>query len=188
MKEHTRVERDLKRDIHFKNILRKELVSHIDLLHQWQDVLITTKNVRREKKMRETVTRYRGFISELKDLLGPMLDELENRINNEMKFSEKEIIQFKEETETEKAAVIDARQAFENAQKNLDEAETDQKISGENLKEIRGKFSKAYKALRLENHKLEEAKEELVSEYRDKEIFARELKRIYLEKHFVSGQ
>jgi plasmid replication initiation protein len=97
--------------------------------------------------MRETVARYKGFISELKDLLTPMLDELENRISEEMKFSKEEVTQFKKETETEKAAVIEARQIFENAQKNLEEAETDQKLSSENLKEIRGKFSKAYKAL-----------------------------------------
>ncbi|MBN1435166.1 hypothetical protein JW921_10435 [Candidatus Fermentibacterales bacterium] len=184
MEEHTRAERNLKRDIHLKNLLRKDLLSHMRQVQDWREKLQKTRNNRREKKTRESLLRYSGYIDELKGYLLPMLDDLEKRIGDEMSFSEKEIAGFKTDVTQEKKAVAEARKAFESAQAALKEAER-KEVPPEEVAETRKAFSGAYKALRLERHRLDSAADELQSEYKDKDFFSRELKRIYVERHLI---
>lgn len=187
MDEHTRVERILKRDIHLKNLLRKDLLGHMGQVHTWQDKLSSVKNNRREKRLRGSIARYAAYIDELRGYLVPMLDDVESRIKAEMSFSEEEIEGFRGDVEKEKLAVLEARKAFEQARSALEEAEG---RSGDGREEdmaaLKQTFSGAYRALRLEKHRLDDASGELESEFRDKDFFEQELKRIFLEKQLFA--
>lgn len=184
MKEHTTVERKLKTDIHYKNAIRKDLVDSVRQLHDWQERLNQIHNIRKEKKLIKTVVRYSGFIEEMRTFLSPLLDELEENIKEEMSFSKEEINGFKQEVKEETKLASEARIAFERARDASEKAE-DKKLEPAELKALEEAYSKAWRAFRLEEHRLEEAQDELESEQIDKEIFKRELKRIHIERHFI---
>lgn len=184
MNKHTVVEKKLKTDIHYKNAVRKDLVDSIRQLHDWQERLNKIHNIRKEKKLIKTIDRYRGFIEEMRAFLSPLLDELEENIKEEMSFSKEEISEFKKEVQEETKLASEARIAFEKARDASEKAE-DKKLEPEELKSLEEAYSKAWKAFRLEKHKLDEACGELESEKTDKEIFKMELKRIHVERHFV---
>ena len=185
MDQHNTVERRLKTDIHYKNALRKDLMESVSMLHNWQERLHSIHNVRKEKKLRRTVARYRNFVAEMKAFLAPLLDQLEEDIKEEMSFSEEEISEFKEEVKEESKLAAEARKAFEQAQKAAEEADGKDDVPPEELKKLKDSYSKAWRAFRLENHKLDETREELESEQIDREIFKNELKRINVERHFI---
>lgn len=186
MNEHTIQERKLKSDIHYKNALRKDLVESIRQLHEWQEKLAVIRNKRKEKKLLRTVHRYQAFIEDLRSFLSPLLDDLESSIKEEMSFSEEEITQFSTEVKEETELAEQARLAFDKARDAADQA-TDKKLEPEDLKALRDSYSKAWRAFRLEKHKLEEVEEELQSEEVDRKIFERELKRIQVERQFIKG-
>ncbi len=185
MNEHNTVERKLKTDIHYKNAIRKDLVNSIRQMHEWQERLNQIHNIRKEKKLKRTLERYRGFIEEMRTFLSPLLDELESSIKEEMSFSEEEIREFQQEVQEETKMATEARIAFEKA-RDTSKAAENEKVEPETLAALKEAYSKAWRAFRLEKHKLEEAREELESEEIDKEIFKRELKRIHVERHFVT--
>ncbi len=184
MSEHTIAERKLKTDIHYKNAVRRDLVDSVRQLHEWQEKLNQIHNVRKEKKLRNTVERYRGFIEDMRTFLSPLLDELEEGIKEEMSFSVDEIKEFKQEVKQETKLASEARIAFEKAKDAAEKADDD-KIEPAELAVLKEAYSKAWRAFRLEKHKLEEASDELESEQTDRDIFKRELKRIHVERHFI---
>lgn len=186
MNQHNAQERVLKRDIHDKNEIRRELAYSLNQLHSWQEKLLTIKNIRKEKKLNNTVARYADYIHELKLFLTPVLDELEQRIKKEMDFSVEEIDQFRSEVKTESEQAAAARVAFENARKALANTEEDKQVTPEDLAAARLAYSKAFRAFRLEKAELQEAKKELASELVDREVFKHELKRILVERHFMA--
>ncbi len=184
MNDHTTMERRLKTDIHYKNAVRRDLVDSVRQLHDWQEKLNKLHNIRKEKKLRKTVERYRGFIEDMRSFLSPLLDELEEGIKEEMSFSEDEIEEFKQEVQEETKLASEARIAFEKARDASDKAEGD-KVEPDELVALKEAYSKAWRAFRLEKHRLDEASEELESEQTDREIFKMELKRIHVERHFI---
>lgn len=186
MNQHNTQERKLKSDIHFKNELRRDLAASLSQLHNWQEKLVDIKNIRKGKKLSTTVERYANYIHELKQFLVPVLDELEGRIKAEMDFSEEEISEFRTEVKVETEQAAEARKAFEKAREILQSTEGDKKTEPADLEAARLAYSKAFKSFRLEKAELEQAKEELQSELIDREIFKRELKRIIVERHFMS--
>lgn len=184
MNDHTANERKLKTDIHYKNSLRKDLVDSFRQLHFWQEKLTVIHNKRKEKKLVQTVKRYQDFIDDMRSFLSPLLDELEEAIKDEMSFSEDEIEEFKQDVKEETKLASDARIAYQKAREATEDAEG-KKLEPEELSQLRDVYSKAWRAFRLEKHKLEEAEQELKSEEVDRIIFARELKRIHVERHFI---
>jgi len=183
--DHNITERKLKTDIHFKNALRKDLVETVQQLHSWQEKIHSLNNIRKTKKLQQTVRRYADFVEDLRAFLSPLLDELESRITTEMEFSEEEIQQFTGEVKEETMLAAKAREAFARAKEALGDVE-EKKIDREELDKLRQDYSAAFKAFRLEKHKLIEAEEELQSELVDREIFKLELKRILVERHFIT--
>jgi len=182
--DHNITERKLKTDIHFKNALRKDLVESVQQLHSWQEKIHSLNNIRKTKKLQQTVRRYADFVEDLRAFLSPLLDELESRITTEMEFSEDEIQQFTDEVKEETMLAAKAREAFTRAKEVL--GTVDKKIDKEELDKLRLDYSAAFRAFRLEKHKLIEAEEELQSELVDREIFKLELKRILVERHFIA--
>jgi hypothetical protein len=187
LSEHTPVERKLKKDINFKNALRRDLVGSVQQLHRWQERLHEIGNARKARKLEKTVRRYADYIDDLRGFLAPMLDDLESRIKAEMKWSEEEIRTFSDEVKEETGLARKAREAFMRARDVLGAAEDeDRKIEPEELAKLKTDYTAAFRAFRLEKHRLLEAEEELQSELVDREIFKLELKRIMVERHFMT--
>ncbi len=185
MNEHTAAERRLKTRIHYKNALRRDLVQTMRQLHEWQSRLPSVRNRRKAGKLRESISRYRDFVQDMRSFLAPLLDEIEEEIREEMSFSREEIEQFGAEVEEEKKLAADASRAFEEARKAIAGVE-EEELDEEQLQQLHDRYSRAFRAFRLERHRLEEAEHELESELVDRRIFERELKRIMVERHFVS--
>ncbi|MCK5064793.1 MAG: hypothetical protein KAQ97_05890 [Candidatus Fermentibacteraceae bacterium] len=185
MHDHTTIEKRLKTEIHYKNSLRRDFVDSFRQMHAWQEKLNVIQNKRKEKKLTRTIQRYQDFIDDLRSFLSPLLDELEEAIKEEMSFSEDEIKEFREEVKEEIKLASDARAAYKKAREASEEAEG-KKLEPEELALLHDVYSKAWRAFRLEKHKLEDAEEELKSEEVDRKIFARELKRIHVERHFIN--
>jgi len=184
MNEHSAAERKLKTEIHYKNTLRRDLVYSVRQLHEWQERLAAIGNIRKDKKLRGTMERYQSFISDLRSFLVPMLNELEEAIRAEMNFSEKEIAQFRADVSEEMKLAAEARESFQKARagmESLDKA----KLTPEELAALKQSYSRAWRAFRLEKHKLDESTGELASEQTDRKIFELELKRIQVERHFI---
>jgi chromosome segregation ATPase len=187
MNNRTAEERRLKTDIHMKNTLRSELSRSLSMLNDWQDRLHGLGNIRKARKLAETVTRYTDYVNELREYLVPVLDELEARIKAEMKFSEEEISQFRGEVSDETREAEAARSAFQKAREALEKLQADEKADPEALASARETYRKAFRTFRLEKRQLKHAKGELSSELVDRDIFKAELKRIMVERTFVSG-
>lgn len=187
MENRTSEERRLKTDIHMKNALRGELSRSLTQLHVWQDRLHEIRNTRRSRKLTETVTRYADYVNDLREYIGPMLDDLEARIKAEMKFSEDEIKQFRTEVGQETSEAAAAREAFMKAREALEHLQADEKAKPEELNAAREGYRKAFRTFKLEKRQLKEARSELSSELVDREIFKAELKRIMVERTFVNG-
>lgn len=184
MNEHTVAERKLKTEIHYKNTLRRDLVYSVRQLHEWQEKLAVTANLRKAGKLRGTIERYRGFIADLRSFLVPMLQEIEEAIRTEMNFSETEIAQFRAEVGEEMQSAALAREAFRKASTSLESADRS-RLAPEELAAMKQAYSKAWRAFRLEKHRLNASTGELASEQTDRQIFELELKRIQVERHFI---
>lgn len=187
MSSRTAEERRLKTDIHTKNALRRELNQSLKQLHSWQEKIHELGNTRRVRKLADTVARYAAYVDDLREYLAPMLDDLEVRIKEEMKFSEGEIAQFRDEVKEESVQAAEAKAAFRKAREVLEHLKEDDKARPEQLKEAREAYRKAFRTFRLEKRQLSQARGELESELVDKEIFKAELKRIMVERSFISG-
>jgi chromosome segregation ATPase len=187
MSSRTAEERRLKTDIHVKNALRGELSQSLQQLHTWQERIHDLKNTRRSRKLTETVARYAGYVNDLREYIAPMLDDLETRIKAEMKFSEEEIAQFQSEVKQESIQAAEAKAAFLKAKDALEHLQSDEKAKPEQLHSAREAYRRAFRTFRLEKRQLTEAKVELKSELVDREIFKSELKRIMVERSFISG-
>jgi NAD+--asparagine ADP-ribosyltransferase len=186
LSDHNLIERKLKKDINFKNALRKDLVESVRQLHKWQEKLNDIGNVRKAKKLEQSVRRYADYVDDLRAFLSPLLNDLESRIGTEMKFSKSEIIEFREEVKEETDLAQKARESFMKAKAALSRAEEDSRIEAEELISLKKHYSAAFRAFRMEKHKLIEVEGELQSELVDREIFKLELKRIMVERHFMS--
>lgn len=187
MTDRTAQERRLKTDIHIKNALRAELHQSLQQLKVWQDRLHETRKTRRSRKLEETVVRYAGYVNDLREYIAPMLDDLEARIKAEMHFSEEEIAQFQQEVQKESLEAGEAREAFLKAREALEHLEEKDKAKPEELQAARALYRKAFRTFRLEKTQLDRAKGELQSELVDRNIFKAELKRIMVERSFISG-
>ena len=184
MNDHTTAERRLKADIHYKNSLRRDLVDSFRQMHIWQEKLTVIQNIRKEKKLVRTVQRYQNFIDDMRSFLSPLLDEIEEAIKEEMSFSEDEIKEFRQEVKEETKLASEARDAYKKAREATEAAEEKQ-LESEELAQLRNIYSKAWRAVRLEKHTLDDVEQDRKSEDVDRKIFARELKRIHVERHFI---
>lgn len=175
MEAHTAKERNLKSDIIQKNILRKDLQKRLSTINRWTEKLAQTKNLQKQKKIETSIARYQEGIEPLKKELILMYEDLENRIKEEMAYSEEEVKAFH-------ASLEQSTQELKKVQKSLDEAEKKDDKS-EKSPETKPRLKRL---LREETKKIKSDEKELQSEEKDKLLFTLELKRIALDKELFS--
>jgi len=175
MEAHTKKERKLKSEIIQKNILRKDLQKRLSSINRWTEKLAQTKNLQKQKRIEASIDRYQKRIELLKKELILMCEDLENRIKEEMAYSEEEVKAFHASLEQSTKELKKVQQSLEEAEKKDDTSEKSQETKPR-LKRL----------LREETKKIKRDEKELQSEERDKALFTLELKRIALDREMFS--
>lgn len=171
MESHTAKERKLKADIIQKNSLSKKLQKHLSAIRRWTEELNKTHRLRRQRKLKASITRYQEQVVRLRDELLRRCDTLETRIKKEMAYSEEEVKAFK-------TRLTKDVKALQKTQQNLEETEKD-KTASKADPAIKPRLEKL---LKEEFQKVKKDEKALKSEERDKALFTLELKRMALER------
>ena len=101
MPTHTRLEKDLKRDIVRKNTVMRRLRRVNRKADLWQKKAESGKNRRWNKKYLATSLRYRAEMNRLRNIIAPLVADLDERIHEEMDFSKQEVADFKNQLKAE---------------------------------------------------------------------------------------
>lgn len=205
IKKHNIIERKIKFDIIRKNTLRKQLSRDISKVVRWAESLETVKNRRKRKKYVKNIERYVPQITKTKKIVLDLIDGLQARIKDELKYSEKEISDLQQTYKKEYEEMVKARKVLIKAKKgSLSEKEVEE-IAGKSVEEMVTKkgeapdseekeivipkevlLAKAQKKLNKEAKDVEKVSKELESEEKDKILFQNEIKRMVLEKEILS--
>jgi hypothetical protein len=198
IKQHNIVERTIKSDIIRKNRLRKELLKQIHLVTDWTDQLNRLSNIRRRKKLLEDIDRYLPEIKEQKQILTQLIDSLQKRIKQEMKYSEKEIADLEASHKKEYKEMVKAQKLLAKTLNSKLSDEEKSKITGVPIEQLLNKeqekkvvfpkellLAKVNKQLNREKKQVKEVEKELASEAKDKTLFQKELKRMILEQEIL---
>ncbi|MBN2533204.1 MAG: hypothetical protein JXB88_09950 [Spirochaetales bacterium] len=205
IKKHNIVERKIKFDIVRKNTLRKQLTRDISKVVRWAESLNTVKNRRKRKRYVKNIERYVPGITKTKKTVLELIDDLNTRMKDELKYSENEIADLQETYKKEYEEMVNARKMFIKAKNgSLNEQEIEE-IAGKSVEEMvmqKGEtpdsgekemvipkeelLVKARKRLKMESKDAEKVNNELESEEKDKILFQNEIKRMALEKKILS--
>ncbi len=115
---HTSAERRLKRDIIVKNEIRKDLEKRMSLIRRLSRKLRKCKNRRNITRSSSTIKRHCYKTAQLRVELLQRNEDLEKRIKKEMKYSEKEINDFKTQLDKEKREMEEARSKLKRSKRN----------------------------------------------------------------------
>lgn len=203
IQEHTPIERKLKTDIKNKNTLRNQLQKRLFELKKWHLLLKKSKNNRKIKKYINNIKRYMQDIKVLKALVKNMITGLEQRMKDEMKYSETEMSKLESMLKKEYNEMKEAQKVLIKAEQgklddkaimdylNISIEEYDDKTKKKDLKKETLLFSrelfigKAKSRLKAETKDVKKVEKEIKSEQSDKVLFDTELKRLMLEKEIL---
>jgi len=196
--DHTIVEKRIKRDIVLKNTMLKKMRRMNAKALRWREQANTVGNRRRQKKYRATVGRFLDEISRLRPVAQEMIEDLDERIHEELNFSREEVRTFKEDLAEEKARMDkvagELKAVREKLKKDTDSLEGIPEESAARAREIKEELKKDQaRARRLKKKEEEEARQvealkgELKSEAVDEKIMTEELKRIEEEKKIIAS-
>ena len=205
IKKHNIVERKIKTDIVKKNTVRKELTGEIRKVVQLAHQLKTTVNRRKRKRYVQNIERYVPKIKKNKEMVIDLIDDLEKRIEGELKYSEQEIADLRKTYKAEYDEMVAARKiVFKAQQGSLSESEieelaglsiidmvkepTESDTTGEKKITIPREelLAKAKKRLIKESKDVEKVTKEMNSEEKDKILFQSEIKRMIFEREVLS--
>ncbi len=176
---HTSVEKRLKRDITVKNEIRKDLEKRMSLIRRLSRKLRKCKNRRNITRSSSTIKRHCYKTAQLRVELLQRNEDLEKRIKKEMKYSEKEINDFKTQLDKEKREMEEARSKLKKVKTKSEKTDEQEGFSAE--------IFQATKRLIRETSDVKNIEKELSSEEKDEILFTLELKRIESDK-LVFGQ
>jgi hypothetical protein len=202
---HTSVERKIKTDIIKKNTLRKELTRDIRKMKRLSDLLKKTRNRKKRKRYIKNIDRHIPGIRGKKKQLSVMIGDLEKRIGEEMKYSEKEMKELEQTYKKEYEDMVQSQNLLLKAQKNrlsdkekldisnmsIDRGTEEEKTTGGESGTTVPVFprelllARAKKRFKHESEEVAEVEKEIESEEKDKQLFESELKRIVLEKKIL---
>jgi len=204
IKEHNPIERRIKSDLILKNTLRKKLQKDIALVIKWAARSKNENNNRIKKRCIDNIKRYSKKIQTNKTTVLKMIDDLEKRINAEMKFSKAEVEQLQELFKKEYDEMVDELLLVLKVEKGELTEDDKSKISGISIEEFARDFdnkdkpkiylskefllAKARKRYNSEAKDVKEVEKELASEEKDKILFQNELKRMALEKEILGAK
>lgn len=198
IKSHNPIERRIKSDLNKKNVLRKELERGLSLVKKWNFEMGHIKNKRKKKKYQKNIEMYMPKIKNNKEKLINMIPDLEKRIKEEIKFSEKEMSDLNKSYKKELAEMVEAEKKLLKAQQAKLSKDDKTEILDISIEEFQEKgkgktfyskefiFAKARKKLNKEIKDVENVDKEIKSEERDKILFKNELQRMSVEKEILT--
>ena len=206
IKEHNIIERKIKSDIILKNTIRKRLARNIRKVSDWAERVEKANNNRIKSKFEGNIERYLPMIRDSRKVVLGLIEDLERRIVDEMKFSKKEMEELKAAKKKEYEELVAAQKLLLKAGNGTLSDEEISEITGKSIEDIvaqreaasaeeKGKkplfareflLAKAEKIVKAEKKDADSVEEELSSEEKDKKIFERELARMALEREILS--
>lgn len=193
IKQHNPIERKIKADIIEKNTQRKILEKDINMVKKWNELISKTSSIRKKKKYLNGIKRYAEYIQNGKTIVTNMIKDLEKRIKDEMKYSEKEIKDLQDSYKKEYDELVTAEEKVMKAKSGTLSDEEKKSLIGiifdENGKEKKLPkeyvIAKAMKKFKKEMKDVKDVHKEITSEEKDKALFENELKRMSVEKELL---
>jgi uncharacterized phage infection (PIP) family protein YhgE len=199
----TIIEKKLKQDIHKKNLLRREIESHLESVYRWKDKLINLKSFKGQSKYAGSIKRYISEIESLRASLNKMNEDVDKHIREVGKFSDSEVKEFSSQLEQkisdiEAGNVSDGKgvsknkdiEEIRNARAKLAELKGKGNVQ-EKIEKARGKTSEDIEAVERATGKIVRLNKHLEnvgggtksgSGDQDELFYTQELKRIVREK------
>ena len=192
---HTVVEKAIKEDIIRKNTLLKKIRWMDRKAAQFQLKAGLSNNRRQKKKYLATAARFLDELTRLKPMALEMVEDLDQRIHEEMEFSVEEVASFKEQLRQERDEIKKIKEQLEEAEEKLHADEEkyaegakagEEKAETGKLKEQvdtdQGAEARLKKEMKKESKKVTGLERELASEETDRKIFTEELEHMEEEK------
>ncbi len=204
IKEHNPVERQIKSDIILKNTVRKQLQKDISFVMKCAAKVKSTNNNRIKKRCIDSIKRYSKKIQVNKASVLNMIEDLDKRIDEEMKISKTEVSQLQGLFQKEYDEMVDELLLTLKVEKGELTDEEKSKISGISIEEFASSIddkdkpkallskefllAKARKRFISEAKDVKDVEKELASEEKDKVLFQNELKRMIIEKEILGSK
>ena len=196
--DHTIVEKKIKRDIVLKNTILKKIQRMNAQVTRWQARAEATGNRRWQKKYRATIRRFLEEIYRLQPGARKMIDDLDDRIQEELNFSRQEVQTFQKDLAEEKTRMDKVTGDLEAVERKLkeedqllktitDESGTQARKLKEQLKKDQARARRLKRKGEQEARQVEKLEGELKSEAVDKKILTEELRRIEKEKKMIAS-
>ena len=177
---HRSIEHKLRADIEERHNLKNEIEKKQSLVNKLTRKLEHGKKKQSNNRYSATIKRLNAEVETLKCELNEMNLDLQNRITNEVKFSEEEVRNFTDQYKKEYAEMIETQSKL-NA---IEEGTMEPDVEGESGEESVPKeaiVARTKRILDRERRIVDGIQKELSSEERDKVLFARELEQIMAE-------
>ncbi len=95
----TIIEKELKQDIHKKNLIRSEIERHLVSISRWKDKLINLRSFKGQSKYADSIKRYISEIESLRASLNKLNEDVDKQIREVGKFSDSEVKEFSSKLE-----------------------------------------------------------------------------------------
>jgi uncharacterized phage infection (PIP) family protein YhgE len=95
----TIIEKELKQDIHKKNLIRSKIERDLASVSRWKDKLVNLKSFKGQKKYTDSIKRYISEIESLRASLNKMNEDVDKHIREVGKFSDSEVKEFSSQLE-----------------------------------------------------------------------------------------
>ncbi len=127
---HTPVEKRLKRDVNAKNEIRRDLEKRVSLVRRLSEKLKKCISHQKISRYNSTIKRHRNQVEQLRVELLQSNEDLEKRIREEMKYSEKEVEEFKTRLQKETREMEEAGSKLEKikAEREISEKTEDSRL------------------------------------------------------------
>ena len=201
IKEHNPVERKIKTDIILKNTLRKQLQNDISFVMKCAAQVKEANNNRIKKRCIDSIKRYSKKIQANKAAVLNMIEDLDKRIDEEMKISKTEVSRLQGFFQKEYDEMVGELLLMLKVEKGELTDEEKSKISGISIEEFASSIgdkdkpkvhlskefllAKARKLFNIEAKDVKDVEKELASEEKDKVLFQNELKRMVIEPYII---
>ncbi len=154
----TIIEKELKQDIHKKNLIRSEIERHLVSISRWKDKLINLRSFKGQSKYADSIKRYISEIESLRASLNKLNEDVDKHIREVGKFSDSEVKEFSSKLE-QKISDIEAgnESGGKDGSKNKDIEEI--RNARAKLAELKGKGNVQEKIEKANGKKSEDIEE-----------------------------
>ena len=151
-------EKELKQDIHQKNLIRSEIEILLGYVSRWKDKLVNLRSFKGQRKYADSIKRYISEIEKLRASLNKMNEDVDKHIREVGKFSDSEVKEFCSQLE-QKVSALEAGNDSEgkDGSKNKDIEEI--RNARAKLAELKGKGNVQGKIEKASGRKSEDLEE-----------------------------